>query len=131
SFASIIRSTSARLMRSSGLPPKNGSSQRSLVLSSPAVALCEFSLSQRTTASFQVRRGLSPSIPIRHDSDFSRSCSSCAWALLPVPADRRTRSPFGDVMSIHQTVPRLQSDIYQTPFPSSLATLAEEENRAS
>ena len=59
SFASVILSTSVRLMLSSVLPPRNGSSHRSLATSSPAVALCDCSLSQRTTASFQVRRGFS------------------------------------------------------------------------
>ena len=37
------------------------------------VALCDFSFNHRTTASFQVRRGFSPNLAIRHSSDLTRS----------------------------------------------------------
>jgi hypothetical protein len=73
SFASVMRSISARLMTVKSLPPKNESSQRSFVTSSLAVALCDCSFNHLTAASFHVRRGFSPNFEIRHNSDFSRS----------------------------------------------------------
>jgi hypothetical protein len=73
SFSSVTLSSVARLMAPRSLPPRKGSSQRSVLTSALAVALCDFSLSYRTTASFQLRRGFSPNFEIRHNSDFSRS----------------------------------------------------------
>ena len=73
SFASVMRSTRERFMRASGLPPKCACSQRSLVTSSPAVALCDCSFSHRTAASFHRYCGLSDSFETRHSSDFTRS----------------------------------------------------------
>lgn len=85
SLASVIASIKARLMVSSSLPPRCGSSHLSLARSSLAVALCDCSFNHLTAASFQVRRGLSPSLAMRHSSDLIRSWNSCARALLAVP----------------------------------------------
>ena len=73
SFAAVIRSIAARLMTSRDLPPRWRSSHRRCILSVSIVALWLCSLSHRTTASFHVRRGRSPSLEIRHSSAFVRS----------------------------------------------------------
>ena len=128
-FASVIASINARLILSSSRLARKRSSQRSFSLSSSSEALWDCSRSQRTAASCQTRLGLHPSFCNRQTSLFSLSCSSCAWALLPVSVDRRTRSPLGVAMSIHQIDPRFRSDIQ--PPVRSLAALAVSQDTAS
>ena len=71
--AVMIRSSNSRSIRSSMTPFRNRSTQRRCVLSSDCDALCDVSARYFTTASFQVRRGLTPNRSWSHNDAFSLS----------------------------------------------------------